>query len=82
MDKKTIEDKIKEIISERLGTNKENVKPESKLSDDLGMDSFALVELSFEIEDKFDVKIENSGFNATTQLKDVIDYIYNKLAQK
>jgi acyl carrier protein len=81
MDKKSIEDKIKQIISDRLEVKAEKITPESKLRDDLGIDSFGLVELSFEIKDKFGIKIEDSDFPKILKVRDAVDYIYNKVKE-
>lgn len=74
-----VELKIKEIISERLDIKKEDIKPESKLRDDLGIDSFGLVELSFEIKDKFGLAIKDDDFKSIITFNDVVDYIFNNM---
>jgi acyl carrier protein len=81
MDKKSIEDKIRQIISDRLEVKAEKISLESKLRDDLGIDSFGLVELSFEIKDKFGIKIEDSDFPKILKVRDAVDYIYNKVKE-
>jgi len=74
----SIENKIKEIISERLEIKTELIKPESRLRDDLGIDSFGLVELSFEIKDKFGLKVEEQDLKSIVKVKDIVAYIFNK----
>ena len=84
MDKKDrvfIENKIKQIISERLEIKAEAIKLESELRNDLGIDSFGLVELSFEIKDKFGLKPEDQDFKSIVTVKDVVDYIFNRIKE-
>lgn len=84
MDKKdrvSIENEIKHIISERLEIKAEAIKPESALRNDLGIDSFGLVELSFEIKDKFGLKLEDQDFKSILTVKDVVDYIFNRIKE-
>ena len=52
-------EKIKEIVIEQLGVNEEDVKLETNFIDDLGADSLDLFQVVMEIEDVFDVKVDN-----------------------
>ena len=52
-------EKIKEIVVDQLGVNEEDVKLETKFIEDLGADSLDLFQVVMEIEDAFDVKVEN-----------------------
>jgi acyl carrier protein len=79
--KMSIEDKIKQIISERLEIKKEEIKLESKLRDDLGIDSFGFVELIFEIKDKFGITIPDQDFTSILKVKDAVNYLYNKIKE-
>lgn len=84
MDKKdrvSIENKIKQIISGRLEIKAEAIKLESELRNDLGIDSFGLVELSFEIKDKFGLKLEDQDFKSIVTVKNVVDYIFNRIKE-
>lgn len=50
-------DRIAKIVSERLGVDETEVKPEATFKDDLGADSLDVVELVMELEDEFDLEI-------------------------
>ncbi len=52
-------EKIKEIVVEQLGVNKEDVKLETSFIEDLGADSLDLFQVVMDLEDAFDVKVEN-----------------------
>ena len=52
-------DKIKEIIAEQLGVNEEDVQLETRFIEDLDADSLDLFQVIMELEDTFNVKVED-----------------------
>lgn len=81
-DKNKIEERIKQIISERLEINIENIKSESELKNDLGIDSFGFVEMIYEVKEKFGINIEDKDFSTIKKVEDVVNYIFNKTKEK
>ena len=59
-----MENKVKEIIKEIMEENGVNaeIKHDSDLTQDLGLDSFSLALLTVKIEDEFDVDIFEDSF--------------------
>lgn len=51
-------EKIREIVVEQLDVNAEDVKLTTNLQDDLGVDSLDLFQVVMEIEEAFDIKLE------------------------
>jgi acyl carrier protein len=47
---------IREFLKDRIGVEPEKVVPEAALAE-LGVDSLLLLELMFEFEDRFDIKL-------------------------
>ena len=70
-----IEQRVKEIISKRFNIGLERIQPETRLAEDLGVDSFAAVELMFELEESFGLKIEDSEIENIRSVRDVVTYI-------
>jgi acyl carrier protein len=68
-------EKIKEILVDVLGANKNDIKPESKFVDDLGADSLDLVELIMSLEDKFQIEISDTDAETIITVQDALDYI-------
>ena len=56
---------MQELLQERLGIEKEKVTPEASL-EDLGIDSLMQIELLFDFEDRFKVKIPDTSSRPTT----------------
>ena len=79
---KDIEKKIIEILAFNLDINPEKITPESRLVEDLGMDSFKAVELNFELKDKFGVEIPDEDFKKIKKVKDIFDYILNNIKRR
>ncbi|MBD7916370.1 acyl carrier protein [Clostridium sp. Sa3CUN1] len=52
-------EKIKEIVVDQLGVNEEDVKLETSFIEDLGADSLDLFQVVMDLEDAFNVKVEN-----------------------
>ena len=52
-------DKIKEIIVDQLGVNEEDVQLETRFIEDLDADSLDLFQVIMELEDTFNVKVED-----------------------
>lgn len=65
-------EEIREVICEQLGIEKEEVTLETTF-DELGADSLDLFQIVIELEEKYDVQIEEVEGLKTIQ--DVVDYI-------
>lgn len=81
---KTIEQRVKDIIVERLNVNEEQVTPGASFLDDLGADSLDTVELIMAFEEEFADEIQGeipeSDAEALTTVGKVTDYIKEKAA--
>ncbi|MBW1616486.1 MAG: acyl carrier protein [Deltaproteobacteria bacterium] len=71
----SIEQKVKEIIADKLGVKIEEVVPKASFVDDLGADSLDLVELIMSMEEEFDVEISDEDAENITTYKDALEYI-------
>lgn len=75
----SIEDKVRKVISEKLGVDISEVVPEASLIDDLGADSLDIVELVMSMEETFDLDIPDEEAEKLVKVKDVIKYLEDKL---
>ncbi len=71
----SIEERVKKIIIEQLGTKENDVTKEASLVDDLGADSLDNVELIMNLEEEFDIEIPDEEANKITTVQQIIDYI-------
>lgn len=74
----SLEDKVKEIIVDRLGVNADQVTPQASLVEDLGADSLDLVELVMAFEDKFGMKIPDQDAEKLRTVGAILDYLKSK----
>ena len=69
------DDKIKEIIADKLEINLEQVTEEAKFIDDLGADSLDVVELIMTLEDEFDIEISDEQAEKIVTVRNAIDFM-------
>jgi len=67
--------KLQEILAKQLNISKENIKPESRLLEDLNADSLDFVELLMTVEDEFDVVITDEDAKTLKTIDDVCKFI-------
>ncbi|MEY3239797.1 MAG: hypothetical protein RIR11_1235 [Bacteroidota bacterium] len=76
----TLVKRIKEIITEKLGVDPEEVTPEANFIADLGADSLDTVELIMEFEKEFEVSIPDEAAEKITTVGHAIQYIAANIA--
>lgn len=70
-------ERVKEVIMENLGVDEDELTEETNLVEDLGIDSLDMVELAMELEDEFDMSIEDEEMEKLATVKDIVEYIEN-----
>ena len=69
-------EKIAAIIADKLKIDVANIKPESTF-DDLQADSLYIVEIMMEIEEAFDISLDDLG--SAKCVGDIVEYVESKL---
>ena len=72
-------ERIRELIADKLGFDTVEVLPETKLIDDLGMDSLDRVELMVELEREFDISLTDEEIEIIETVQQCFDLIGTKL---
>ena len=67
--------KLVDIICEYVEVEPENVKPESSFIEDLGFTSFDFMSMLGELEDEFDVEIDQSRAVDIRTVQEAADYL-------
>jgi len=75
------EDKVKQIIMEKLGVSEEQVTSEASFIDDLNADSLDIVELVMELEDAFGLEIPDEDAEKLKSVQNAIDYLRDKITE-
>ena len=71
----SIEERVKDIVIEQLGLDRDKVSLESKFADDLGADSLDTVELVMALEEEFDIEIPDEDAEKITTLREAVSYV-------
>ena len=79
----SLEDRLKDIVTDKLGVDAEQVVPTASFMNDLDADSLDLVELIMAFEEEFstdDLPVEISDEDAENILtvQDALDFLTNK----
>ncbi len=70
-----VEGAVKEVLAKQLTMAVGSINLDSRLVEDLGVDSFGSVEIAFELEEKFDIKIPDAALYEAKTVKNIVDYI-------
>lgn len=68
-------EEVKSALVEHLGVDMAEIKEDTKLVDDLGADSLDLVELTMDLEEKFDLKIPDEDVSKLVDVKSIVNYV-------
>jgi acyl carrier protein len=70
-----IETTVKDILAKQLSMEAGAINLDSRLVEDLGIDSFGSVEIAFELEEKFSLKIPDAALYEAKTVKNIVDYV-------
>lgn len=70
--------KVQKIVSEQLGVDEAEVKPEANFANDLGADSLDTVELVMALEEEFDIEIPDESAESISTVQAAVDFIKSK----
>lgn len=79
MDRKEIEEKVREFLIDDLEIDEDKIAPEALLKDDLGIDSLDFVDIVVIVDKKFGFKIKPEEMTGVKTLSQFCDYIESKI---
>ncbi|MDO4261259.1 MAG: acyl carrier protein [Eubacteriales bacterium] len=68
-------EKLAEIICNYVEVEQEDVRPESRFMEDLGFTSFDFMSMLGELEDTFDVEIDQQEASGIRTVQEAADYL-------
>jgi len=71
-------DKIKEIIMDKLGVEESKITMEASFINDLGADSLDQVELIMQLEEEFDIEISDEEAESLVTVGKVYEFLKDK----
>jgi acyl carrier protein len=81
MDIKQLEEKVKDIIVEELGVDREKLTPEASFMEDLGADSLDTVELVMAFEKEFDIDIPDEEAEKLRTVGQAMKYLHEAMGK-
>ena len=71
-------EQLQKIVADKLGVDESEIKLDSSFTDDLGADSLDLFDIVQDLEEEFDVTVENEDLDKIKTIQDAINYIEAK----
>ena len=68
-------DKVKNILGNYIDINLDEITLETRLADDLGLNSYEFMTLLGELEDEFDMEVDEKEVTKLVTIADLLDYI-------
>ncbi len=69
-------EKIREIIVEQLGKHEDEITLDTNVREDLDADSLDLFQIINDIEDEFEVSVED--LDSIVTVRDIVDFVENQ----
>lgn len=69
--------KVKNILDEYIDIDIEDITLETRLADDLGINSYEFMSIIGEIEEEFDFEVDEKSVLKLITIEDLLDYISN-----
>lgn len=81
MTKEEIFETVQSIAADELDTDVDKISMDTSIQNDLNADSLDVFEIMNELEDKFDIELDDDNAKAET-ISDVVDLVAKQLAAK
>ncbi len=78
-DIEAMEEKVKDIIVEELGVERDKLNPDASFMEELGADSLDTVELVMAFEKEFDIDIPDEEAEKLRTVGDALKYLHEKV---
>jgi len=76
-----VDEKVKDIIVEELGVEREKLTSDASFMEDLGADSLDTVELVMAFEKEFDIDIPDEEAEKLRTVGDAMSYLHEKIGK-
>lgn len=73
-----ISQQILEALGKKLNRDVSTIEIHQRLREDLGLDSLAMIELLFDVEEAFDLEIPDGDFHKLGTVGSVVQYVEEK----
>jgi acyl carrier protein len=71
----SVMERVKDIVADNLGVDREKITPDTSFVNDLGADSLDTVELVMELEEEFDINIPDDAAEKIQTVGQAVQFI-------
>jgi len=75
VDRKELARIVAETLVDQLGISLTEIRPESRIVEDLDADSLEAIELAIKLEERFEIEIDDQVAARLVTVQDVIEYL-------
>ena len=79
MERKEIEEKVRNFLNEEIEIDEDKISPDARLKDDLGIDSLDFVDIVVVVDKLFGFKIKQEEMKGIVTFSDFCDYLERKI---
>ena len=72
-------DKVKELILMQLPVREDKVTPDARMVEDLGADSANLMMLIMDLENEYEMTVEDEALGSIKTVGDIVNYIESRI---
>ena len=72
-------DKVKELILMQLPVSEDKVTPDARMVEDLGADSANLMMLIMDLENEYEMTVEDEALGSIKTVGDIVNYIESRI---
>lgn len=71
-------DQLRGILAQYVEVEPEDITEDSRLVEDLGLSSYAMMSLMGDVEEQFGITVDETELTEVRTIRDVIEYIQSK----
>lgn len=77
-----IEEEVRTVLSDKLKLSPEQIRPDVRLIDDLGVDSLDLMLIAMEVEEKYHLRLPDTLLHSSPTFGQMVDRVCDILNRK
>lgn len=79
MEVSEVYEKVKNLFVEELGIEEDKISMESKLEEDLDIDSLGIIEVVMAFEDEFNIEIDDEELSSIGTVGEAVNILHSKI---
>ena len=79
MDRDKVREMVMKVVEDQLGPFRSEVTDKSSFDKDLGADSLDKVEMIMELEDRFEISVDDDEIEKLQTIGEVVDFLVKRL---